>query len=169
MIRNRANYATVLGLLVIAFYAFISINSQLNYTFKPFLRLYKAIPSMLFKDDLNQLKELAYPIYRIVYDINIYPDDARFYFAPCFKDSKNTKIWWWYLHVMLRYLCYPRNIFCINPVVYNDDKAEYLKRFVSGAKKYNELDWLKARNVKYIILFRSNAIQILSLDNEIAL
>lgn len=120
---------------------------------------------MLSKDDIGQLKELYYPIYKIIDEINRKPEDANFYFAPCFEDES-----WWYVYIRTRYLCYPRKIFVHFPLLYHEtNKKEYITRFIGNSKKYNELDWVKNRNIKYIILFRNNTVSILSTDSEIVL
>jgi hypothetical protein len=168
MTKGRFDYMKILGLLLIGFYIITAINNQITYIFKPFFESYKNIPSMLFYDDIGQLKQLYYPIYKIVDEINKYPQDTNFYFTPCFEDSNNTESWW-YLYIRVRYVCYPRKIFVNSPLLYNGSKKAYRKHFVGDSKQYDELDWIKNRNIDYVILFRNNTVSILPIDSEIVL
>lgn len=159
----------IIGLFIIAFYLITSIGNQIRYTFTPFIKSYKNLPYMLAKDDLGQLKELTNPIYNIVEGINKYPEDTNFYFVPCFEDSGNSAVWWWYLYIISRYFAYPRKIFAMDVILYNNNKNEYKKKFMPHGKNYSKLNWIKDREIKYIILFRNNVVSILSLNADINL
>jgi len=167
---NRKELARrIIGLFLLAIVLTVTLSSQIRYQILPFLRSYKSIPYLLSKDDLSLLKEFAYPVYRLIGGINTYPEDTNFYFAPCFADSGNTQIWWWYLHIVTRYFCFPRKILCMDSVLYSDNKDVFISKYIGDAKKYSDLEWIKARKISYVILFRDNAVSILPIDTEINL
>lgn len=165
MIKTVYDYIRILGLLTIGFYIAVSVNNQITYTLRPFLKSYRTIPHMLSKDDIGQVKELYPSVYRIMEKINRKPEDTNFYFAPSFYDES-----WWYLYVRARYLCYPRRIFVHNPLLYRDtDREEYIRRFIGDSERYDELDWVKGRGIEYIILFRDKDISVIPADSKIVL
>ena len=157
------------GLFFIILLIITTFTNQIKYSIIPFLNSYKLVPYLLPKDDLSLLKELAYPVYRIIDEINTYPEETNFYFVPCFEDSGNTQIWWWYLYILTRYLCYPRKIFCMDARLYSESKEEFISKYNGDAKRYSDLEWIKIRNIKYVILFRNNTVSILPIETKINL
>lgn len=156
-----------MGVIVLTAYLSVSIASQIRYTFRPFARSASVIPAMLTKDDLGQLRKLAEPIYQVIAGINQYTEETNFYFVPSFSDSENSAVWWWYLYLLSRYLCYPRKIFCHDEILYGGEKDRYLRQFIGQAARYAELDWVKTRRIEHIILYRNNTVSILPSSAEI--
>ncbi|MFA4888107.1 MAG: hypothetical protein WC628_00830 [Candidatus Omnitrophota bacterium] len=160
-------FKQLIGITVIISLVALSIASQLKYTVFPFLKSYKHIPYMLAQDDLGQLKVLAYPVYQLVDEINKYPQEANFYFAPSFVESQSLGLWRWYIFVLSRYLCYPRKVFCMAGVVYHNSKSEYVDKFIQGKLYFSQLDWIKEKNISYVVIFREGGVSILPVSAEI--
>jgi hypothetical protein len=158
-----------LAVLIFLFLLALSLFSQIRFTVAPFLRNYSLIFSSLGKDDYSLLQEAAPDLASVVAAINSYPLDTRFYFAPCFKDSKNTAIDWWYAYVLTRYFCFTRKIFCLHPVLYGDSKEEYYQKFINGKEHYADLPWIISRGISHVIVMRSNIISVHQLSDRIEL
>jgi len=125
------------------------------------------MPYMLAKDDLGQLKVLAYPYYQLINEINKYPQETNFYFPPAFGEWKNQGVWQWYIYVLARYLCYPRKVFSLHATLYHNSRSEYFANFIRGSKYYSQLEWLKLRNISYVVLFSNAQVSILPISAEI--
>ena len=138
-----------------------SVRSQTENISRVLTNSARYIPKMLSWDDLDKLKALAPAYDSIIQAVNAYPPETRFYLVPCFEDSGNTGFWWWYLYLLTRYYSYPRIIFSHNEFSYENSKALYRERFIGQAASFNDIPWVKARQINNIILIRNNRVNIL--------
>jgi hypothetical protein len=122
---------------------------------------------MIIKDDVQKLRVIAPDLFNLVEAVNTFPTSTRFYFIPCFEDSGNTGRWWWYVYLIVRYLSYPRTIFCHDKVQYKNSKEIYLERFIGQAKTWQALDWITSRHIEIIILMRNNAVEFIHITSPI--
>ena len=153
--------AVILTLLVIA------LRSQASHTLKPWSLRARDAAFMLNLPDREKLAALAPAYANLIREIRRYPAGTRFYFVPCFADSGNTGLWWWYVYLLSRYYSYPNQLLIHDSVLYNDRKDIYMERFISGSRTFNDLPWVKERKIEQIILMRNNQVQILPTTTEI--
>lgn len=166
-LRKIVNIAKrIIGISLILFLIAVSFVNNLNYNINPFLKGVKYIPYMLSLTELEQLRETALPIYKVIEEINKKPEGSSFYFVPCFKDSGNTDIWWWYLYLLCRYYAFPKKVFCIDRYLYNESKVDYINRFIEGKESFDKVSWFSKRGIDYLIIYRYNRISIVSPDKR---
>jgi hypothetical protein len=164
---RKNKFKELAGFLVIFSLLALSLNSQLKYTLQPFFNSFRSIPGMLARDDAGQLKELSPSIYQIIEEINKYPPEANFYFEPHFAPWQSQGVWWWYVYIISRYLCYPRKVFSLAGIAYHNSRIEYLNKFIGQAKFYSQLSWLRGQGIQYVVLLRQGRVLVLPVSAEI--
>lgn len=146
-----------------------SIYNQWKWNIQPLSSNFHYLKTMLSLNETQQLQVLSPTIYPWVAQIQTYPPNSTFYFIPCFEDSGNTSLWWWYLCILTRYFAHPRKVLFLDYSLYQENKQIFIKKYIGNAKYYSELDWLKKHQVQYVILMRNNNIQILPIQSLIQL
>jgi hypothetical protein len=140
--------------------------NQFNFSLKPFFLARKDIPAMISRNDTEKLQVLAPDLFALIRAVNAFPPQTRFYFMPCFQDSGNTGRWWWYVFVLTRYFAYPRIILSHNASL-RYTKENFIARYIGKARTYQDLDWIKSKNIQVIILMRNNKVEFLGVDTPI--
>jgi len=100
--------------------------------------------------------------------INAYPKDTRFYFSPPLGESQYEEIEWVYVNILCRYFCYPREILYMEQRLYEKDKSEYMRKFIGNVETYQELGWIKERDIRYIIMYYNSRFSILPISARIS-
>jgi len=153
--------AIILALLLNA------LVTQHKNTLKPWLARGSDLTAMLQLTDSEKLTALAPAYAGLIKEIRRYPAGTRFYFVPCFEDSGNTGLWWWYVYLLSRYYSYPNQLLCHDSVLYDDRKDIYLERWIKGSRTFNGIPWVKEHKIEQIILMRNNQVQILPVSSEV--
>ena len=145
----------------------VSLYNHFSFSLRPLYVSRGQVPAMIMKSDIDKLEVLAPDLFKVVAAIRTFPPAARFYFVPCFDDSGNTGRWWWYVHLLTRYLCYPRIIFAHDKIQYDNSKTTYLARFIKEARTWQEVDWVDSRQINVIILMRNDLIRFMRTTDPI--
>ena len=167
-----ADYRKSLGSIILVSLLLFSLFAQSKYNLEGFLKNRAQITQLLKMDDLARHYALLGPVARVIEEIEKLPKESVLYFVPVFGDTpqaKENSLWWWHLDHILRYFCYPRKIVVLHFDLYGDKRQEYLVKFMKGAKRFSDLDWIRSRGITYIILYRDNRISILPASTPVEL
>ncbi len=148
---------------LIAVLMLVSFSSQLSTVYKPFFTRQNDIRNLLALDDFSRHCAVLGNIGEAIKAIRAMPEDTVLYFAPVFSDTPGVQentFWWWHLHHILRYFCYPRKILVLHFDLYGNNREEFMRRYVKTAESLGETEWARQRGVSYVILYRGNRIFI---------
>ncbi|MFH1678359.1 MAG: hypothetical protein ABH914_01930 [Candidatus Omnitrophota bacterium] len=153
----------IIGIVFLSLLFILGFMNQWNYNLAPFLKSREDIFYMLSLPEPQRYCLLLGNVCSVVKIIEELPVDTILYFVPVFPDTPGADqniFWWWHLNHILRYFCYPRKIVVLHFILYDDNKAEYMQKFMEGKRRFSELGWIKSRGITRLLIYRNNRVAI---------
>ena len=161
-VKKAACILTVLTLCV------LSLRSQWKHALSPFFENRQAIFERLaLPEEDRTVNTFPYPLPQLIRTINGLPEGACVYYAPAFPPNAGrmpNEMNWWCTYCALRYFCYPKRVICIHHMLFDADRAEFIRRFVGDTRLVQELPWIRRTRATHVIVFRENRILLLPIS-----